>query len=96
MRHGRMVALALAGLVSLTACGGEEGGGADGSADEMGSDNTVSTDGTGIAGQGGMNDTVGMGQGAAVGQSAPSDSGGYGAGEVSGSGTTTPPTGGGQ
>jgi hypothetical protein len=96
MKRGRIVALALAGLISISACGGEEGAGADGSVDEMGSDTTsTGTDGTGIAGQGGMNDTVGMGQGP-VGQSVPSDTGGFGAGEPSGAVTTTPPPGSGQ
>ena len=78
-----MATLALAGVVSLTACGGEDGAGADGSADEMGSDTTLSTDGTGIAGQGGMSGTVGAEQ-SAIGQSTPSDTGGFGAGGTGG------------
>ncbi|MBW3630326.1 MAG: hypothetical protein KY464_13640 [Gemmatimonadetes bacterium] len=84
-----IAALGLAGLVSVAACGGEEGAGADGSADDMGSDSTMTTDGTGIAGQGGRNDTVGMGQGGAAGQSVPSDTGGFGAGGIGGAGTGT-------
>jgi hypothetical protein len=86
MRQRWIAVLGLAGLISFAACGGEEGAGADASADDMGSDTTMNTDGTGIAGQGGMDGTAGMGQ-EPVGQSVPSDTGGFGAGGIGGAGT---------
>ena len=74
-----MATLALAGVVSLAACGG-----GDESAGGAGGDPALETDGTGIAGQGGMDGTVGAEQ-PAIGQSTPSDSGGFGAGGTGGS-----------
>ena len=86
MRHRWIALFGLVGLVSFAACGGEEGAGADASADDMGSDTTMNTDGTGVAGQGGMSGTVGTGS-EPIGQSVPSDTGGFGAGGIGGAGT---------